>query len=122
MSDPRLLTDAELELMQVLWERGQGTVRQVLEGLEPGRAYTTVATILKIMHDKGFLEARREGRALVYLPALPREDYQARSVRHVVRDVFQGDRVGLVRSLVQAEQLDSDDLAALKALVAELEP
>jgi predicted transcriptional regulator len=123
-AEDRLLTDAELDHMRALWELQRGTVRQVHAALPQGdtaRAYTTVATILKIMETKGFISSSRDGRALVYAPVLARQDYQTRSVRHVVDTVFGGDAVSLVRRLVQAESLDADALAEMRALVEGLD-
>ena len=122
MSDARLLTEAELELMQVLWSRGPSTVREVMTALPDSRAYTTISTILRILDDKGFATSEKVGRAFRYAPAVDREVYQARNVRHVVDAVFEGDAVALVRRLVAAEDLGQDELSALKALVSELEP
>lgn len=113
----KLLTDAELELMTVLWDRGPSTTREVLDALSDGRAYTTVSTLLRILVDKEFLEARPEGRSHRYAPKLARGDYQARNLDHMVEGLFGGDPLGLVRTLVDAERLDEDQLADLRALV-----
>ncbi len=120
----RLLTDAELELMHQLWDHGDATVRALVDAQPAGqeRAYTTVATILQILREKGFVTAQKQGRAFVFAPAISREAYEARNLRQVVEDVFRGDAVSLVRRLVQAEQLDEDELAAMRALVQGLEP
>jgi predicted transcriptional regulator len=124
-TDDKLLTDAELAHMRALWDVGEGGGRDVQAALPPGegdRAYTTTASILKILQTKGFAKSRRQGRALVWRPAVARDAYQARSVRHVVDTVFEGDAVGLVRQLVQERGVDADTLAAMRALVEELEP
>lgn len=120
----RRLTDAELALMHVLWAQGPCTARQVLDALPPDRerAITTVSTILRILQDKGFVSAQAEGRAHRYAPTLDRESYQQGHVQQVVRDVFRGDPVDLVRQLVAAEALDPDEVAALRRLVSELDP
>ena len=113
----KLLTDAELELMTVLWDRGPSTTREVLDALDDGRAYTTVSTLLRILVDKDFLEAQPEGRSHRYAPRLARDAYQTRNLDHVVEGLFGGDPLGLVRRLVDAERLDEDQLADLRALV-----
>ncbi|MCK6502740.1 BlaI/MecI/CopY family transcriptional regulator [Myxococcota bacterium] len=121
---PTRLTDAELELMHLLWDQGPLTARQALAALpsDRERALTTVSTILRILQDKGFVQVQVQGRAHAYAPAVDRASYQRGHVQQVVRDVFHGDAVGLVRQLVQAEALDPDEVAALRALVAELAP
>ncbi len=122
MPDPRLLTAAELELMHVLWERGPSTVAEVIEGLQgPARAYTTVATLLKILDDKGFARTEREGRRLVYAPVVIRGEYEATAVRDVVQRVFSGDAAALVRALVDTEPLDDATRAELALLLIRAE-
>jgi predicted transcriptional regulator len=120
----RLLTDAELPLMHTLWDRGSATARAVHDALPPGdgRAYTTVATILKIMEDKGFLRSDRDGRAAVYTPTLSREAYEARNIKRVVDEVFRGDGKALVRQLARSEALPAAEREALAALLGALEP
>lgn len=126
MTTDRLLTDAELELMHVLWDRGPSTAREVLEALSDRRAetraYTTVATILNILRDKGFVRSDKAGRAFVFAPLTSREAYEATNLRHVVQEVFRGDAASLVRTLVTAEGLDPDELAEIRRLVEGLEP
>lgn len=117
-----LLTPAELELMRVLWARGPSTVREVGEALaeDPPRAYTTLATILRILEEKGFATRARVGRNDVFAAALSREVYEARGLRQVVHDLFADDPVALVRRLVRSESLSADELARLRALVEDL--
>ena len=116
----KLLTDAELELMQLLWRHGPLTARQALEHLPDDRAYTTVATILRILVEKGFASSAPQGRAHVFQPTLGRSEYQMRKVRHVVDDLFDGSPLDLVRQLVRRQALSEDEVAELKALVDEL--
>lgn len=113
----RLLTDAELEVMRALWERGEGTVRDVLGDLDRDLAYTTVSTTLRILEGKGFVTSRKEGRSHVYAPAESKPRYEARSVNHLLGSVFDGDRLALVRQLVESTPVDRDELAALHALL-----
>jgi len=117
-----LLSEAELELMHVLWLGGPVTVREVMAVVQDGRAYTTFSTILRILEQKGFATSERVGRAHRYCAVLGREAYETRKVKHVVASVFKGDAVALVRRLVEAEALGTDDHAALRAMVDSLEP
>lgn len=120
MSDERLLTEAELELMTPLWDLGEGTVRDVMAHLPPDRAYTTVSTLLRILEQKGFVTARVEGRRHVYVPTVPREGYERRGVKHLLSRLFRGDALGLVRHLVEDDDSLSDDaLRELQRLVDE---
>lgn len=118
MLDPRLLTAAELELMHALWAHGACTVGEVQAALGgPPRAYTTVATLLKILEAKGFATTERDGRRLVYAAAVARPTYEATAVRDVVQRVFAGDAAALVRALVEAEELDEAARAELARLL-----
>jgi len=113
----RLLTDAELELMQLLWRHGPATARATLEHLPDGRAYTTVSTILRILVDKGFAQAEPAGRAHVYRPLITRRDYQVRKLRAVVDGLFDGSPLDLVRQLVRSDEMSDDERQALKDFV-----
>lgn len=120
MTDERLLTEAELELMTTLWDLGEGTVRDVMAQLPPERAYTTVSTLLRILEQKGFVSPRAEGRRHVYVPVVPRDGYERRGVRHLLSRLFRGDAVTLVRHLVEDDDALSDDaLRELQQLVDE---
>lgn len=121
MNDTRLLTAAELELMHALWahaDAGPCTVAEVIEGLTgPPRAYTTVATLLKILEDKGFARSTLAGRKLLYAAAVDRPAYEGTAVKDVVARVFSGDAAALVRTLVKAEALTDAERATLRALL-----
>jgi BlaI family penicillinase repressor len=73
------LTEAEHRIMSVLWTRGEASVRELTDALEPvyGLAYTTVLTTVRIMADKGYVSFRKEGRAHIYAPALSQEGRNA---------------------------------------------
>ncbi|MCM2323596.1 MAG: BlaI/MecI/CopY family transcriptional regulator [Oligoflexia bacterium] len=119
-SSEKLLTDVELELMNILWSLGEGAVSDVLEKLPAGRelAYTSVSTILRILEQKGVLKARKEGRGHVYVPVLKKPDYEAKAVKHVVEKVFEGTPVALVRQLLNTVDLGPAELEELKSLLS----
>jgi predicted transcriptional regulator len=121
MEEERLLTEAELDIMDALWQAREGTVREIMAHLPPGRelAYTTVATMLRILEQKGFATSRLEQRKLVYAPALERQPYERRGLRHVVQRLFGGDPLSLVRALVDDTEMSEAELAELQALVDE---
>jgi predicted transcriptional regulator len=116
--DPRL-TDAELEIMNALWTTGEADVADIAAALGDGRAYTTVATLLKILENKGFATSRKYGRKLLYAPASARPTWQSATVGDLVRRVFAGDAKSLVRSLLDSGEVDADELAAIKKLLEE---
>jgi len=118
----RLLTEAELKIMTAVWRLGRASVRETMEALGPSRgtAYTTVATILKILETKGFLESRKNYGVLAYTPKVSREAYEAVSVRHLVRNVFQGVPSALVSRLLDDEGWTPEELHALRQRLQEL--
>ncbi len=116
---PKLLTEAELELMHVLWSHGPSTVRYVHRHISASRevAYTTIATVLKVLADKGFASTSKDGRALIYTAAVAEDRYAQRGVKHLVERLFSGNPVSLVRSLVASETLSADEIDELQALI-----
>jgi predicted transcriptional regulator len=118
---PDLLTDTELELMEVLWTLGEGSARAVMEALPPEgrRAYTTVATMLRVLEKKGLVSTRRDGRADLYLPLLSREDYELRSVQVLTKKLFDRRPAALVRRLLDAEDLSRDELEDIAKMLEE---
>jgi predicted transcriptional regulator len=116
----RLLTGTELELMTIVWELGGGTVADVLARLPPERplAYTSVATILRILEQKGVLRSEKQGRGHRYEPLVARDDYQAFALQQVVGNVFGGEPVELVRRLIDGG-LSDEEIASLRRLLKE---
>jgi predicted transcriptional regulator len=113
------LTPTELEMMNVIWRIGPCTVAQVREQLLPQRnlAYTSVSTIVRILEQKGCLTSQRVGRGHHYCAAFPKDEYQAMSLTHMVRDVFGGTPSLLVRQLLDSKSLSAEDLTQIRALL-----
>ena len=114
-----LLTDVELEFMNELWALGEGTVRDVLQSLPDDRnlAYTSAATILRILEQKGFATSRKVGKSHVYVPALGKGAYQSRSLRDLSMKLFDDTPASLVARLVNDEELTEEALGQIRALV-----
>ena len=114
-----MLTDVELELMTILWKLGEGSVADVLESLPKGRelAYTSVSTVLRILEQKAVVTARKEGRGHIYSPHVSKAEYEAKAVKHVVERVFDGAPAALVRQLLDAGQLNENDLREIQSLI-----
>ena len=108
---PPVLTEQELEIMKVVWERGSVTVRDVYETLRAQRqiAYTTVMTMMKILERKGHVKVSRADRAFVYRPARARQRVLGEMVREFVDRVFGGAAEPLVQHLVRDRHLTEDD-------------
>jgi predicted transcriptional regulator len=115
----KMLTEAELELMQILWKQGESSVADVLGAIPetPKPAYTTVSTLLRILEQKGVVRTRKEGRGHLYIPILTREEYEAKAVRQVVNRVFEGTPVALVKQLLNTVDLDPQELDEIRALL-----
>ena len=119
MKKSELLTEVELEFMNELWELGEGTVRDVLARLPEERnlAYTSGATILRILEQKGFVTSRKAGKSHVYVPTLAKDAYQIRSLNHLSAKLFDGTPASLVARLVNDDALSEDALGQIRALV-----
>ncbi len=105
--------------MSELWALGEGSVRDVLDRLPPDRnlAYTSGATILRILDEKGFVDSRKEGKTLVYRPLLEKNKYQTRSLQNLSRTLFDDTPATLVARLVDDAGLTPSDLEDIRALV-----
>ena len=113
------LTEVELEFMTELWALGEGSVRDVLARLAPERnlAYTSAATILRILEQKEFVTSRKRNNSLVYKPALAREAYQSKTLRNLSEKLFDGTPATLVARLVDDDGLSEDALEEIRALL-----
>lgn len=116
------IPDAELEVLQALWDLGQGTVRDLL-GHFPGgdRAYTTVQTLVSRLEAKGYVASKKDGRALVYTPQVERDELLTAELADVASRVTGGRASPLVLNLVEHSNLTPDDLRELRTLLDRLE-
>jgi len=114
-----LLTEVELEFMSELWALKEGTVRDVLARLPEDRnlAYTSAATIIRILEQKGFVTSRKEGKSHVYAPTLAKDAYQSRTLKDLSAKLFDDTPVSLVARLVNDDQLTEEALGQIRALV-----
>lgn len=117
----KTLTEQELEIMKVVWERKTATVRDVYETLRErkGVAYTTVMTMMNILEGKGHLVKRPEGRAYVYEPSQARTQVISGMVQEFVDRVFDGAARPLVLGLLQERKLSREDLEEISRLIDE---
>jgi len=115
----RKLTDAELEIMHVVWELDGGTVREVHQLLNQQRplAYTTVMTMMNILEEKGHLTRRKEGRAFRYQPVRPKSQVISGMVEDFVGRVFEGSATPLVLSLVKDHKISKKDLEEIARMI-----
>jgi predicted transcriptional regulator len=110
-------TPRELEILKVLWEQGPSSVREAharLLAREPGLAYNTVQTMLRIMEDKGLVHHHLDGRTFIYTAQFTRDE----STLRFLDRVFDGAAAELVQSLLRAERLSAAELDEMQALIA----
>jgi len=115
------LTPLEMEIMDVLWETGPANVQLVQQKLKRELAYTTVQTMLNILHRKGKVKRALKDRAYFYKPSITREKAISKQVIDVVDRLFGGSAESLVMSLVETKHLTPAKLARLQELVAEVQ-
>jgi predicted transcriptional regulator len=111
------MTPLELEIMQVLWETGPATVQQVQKELKRDLAYTTVQTMLTVLHRKQKVKRTLKDKAYIYKPAVSRTKFTGHAVREFIDRIFGGSAEGLVINLLQEKHLTSAKLAELHALI-----
>ena len=117
------LTPQELELMKIVWQKHQATVRDVYETLLEHRkiAYTTVMTMMRVLEKKGYVKTHRLNRAYVYRPTRPERQVQRSMVREFVDRVFNGSAQPLLVHLVEDRRLSPEELEELERLIREAE-
>ncbi|HSK78415.1 MAG TPA: BlaI/MecI/CopY family transcriptional regulator [Thermoanaerobaculia bacterium] len=113
------LGDLQLAIMRVLWSRGEATVADVHETLEPerGLALTTIATMLMKMEKKGVVSHRAEGRRFIYRPLVSEGQVTRSMVADLTSQLFRGDVTALVNHLLKEHEIDSSELAQLRSLI-----
>ena len=113
------LTEAELRIMNVLWEKGSATVHEVLQGMsaQPALAYNSVLTIIRILEKKGYVQHVKDRRAHVYMPKVDRKDATRFEVRHLVSRFFGNSDELLVLNILEEKSIDADELARLRQLL-----
>ncbi len=116
-----MLTEAELRIMAVLWQRGRATVREVLEDLEEPLAYNTVLTILRILERKGYVRHKQRGRAFVYFPIVQPAQVRRRVLQYVLSRFFENSPELLLANLLQHEQISPETWQRLKHLLESIE-
>ncbi|NKB67504.1 MAG: DeoR family transcriptional regulator [Candidatus Latescibacteria bacterium] len=108
------LTEREGQILNVLWQQGEATVEEVRQRLDTELAPSTLRTLLSIMEDRGYVVARKEGKAKVFCPAVAREAAQASALAMLKERLFGGSTRLLLSRLVEDEEISLEDLDALR--------
>ena len=115
------LSDLQVAVMRVLWDRGEATAAEVQRALRRSRglAITTVSTLLSRLEKRGLVEHREEGRAFVYRAAVGEPEVRKSMLGTLVRGLFAGDPTEVVSQLLSSRDVGPDDLARIESLIEE---
>jgi predicted transcriptional regulator len=118
------LTEAELRLMDVLWQEGPSTVQQVLELLpkKSPLAYNSVLTTIRILEKKGYVRHIKDGRAHIYRPLVEREEASRSEIRHLANRFFKNSHEMLALNILEERGVDADELNRLRQLLEDTQP
>ena len=121
-NEERQLTKAEMEIMNVLWERGEGmTTHEIIEEYpEPKPAYSTIATFLKILTNKGFIQSRKQeggGKTFVFTPTISREAYTNRVMKEVKITFFGNSLKSMLSFFAKQEEVSEKDLQEIMEMI-----
>ncbi|HLJ76052.1 MAG TPA: BlaI/MecI/CopY family transcriptional regulator [Acidobacteriaceae bacterium] len=113
------LTEAELRIMQVLWQKGPGTVQQILDSFpaEPALAYNTVLTTIRILERKGYVGHDKDGRAHIFRPLVKQDEASRSEIRHLVSRFFRNSHEDLVLNILEDRGIASEELDRLRKML-----
>jgi predicted transcriptional regulator len=115
------LTDAEAEVISVLWQTQTASVAEVVNAIKKTRSvsYSTVQTILRILEDKGYVSHQKVARAFIYRPIVDERVARRRALRHLVARLFNGSPSLLVLNVLEDTEMDADELNRVKKLIGD---
>ncbi len=116
---PRQLGRMQLKIMQILWEKGRATAREITDALGESEsvAHSTVQTLLRGLEDKQAAGHQTEGRTFVFFPLVQEENYRSSATRDLLHRVFGGDVGELVTHLLENERISSQELSQIRRLI-----
>jgi len=116
-------TESELEILQVIWKKGQCTVRDVHEELAKNKdaGYTTTLKLMQIMHDKGMVERDTTAKTHLYKSLITREQAQQTAINKIISTVFKGSTSDLVIQALGHHRASKDEIAAIKDYLKKFE-
>ncbi len=114
-----ILTEAELRIMNVLWDKGSATIHEVLQSLpdNPPLAYNTVLTIVRILEKKGYVKHEKDRRAHIYTASVDRKDATRSEVSRLVSRFFGNSHELLVMNILEEQSIDADELDRVRQLL-----
>jgi predicted transcriptional regulator len=112
------LTQRELDIMSVLWERGEATVTEVRDQVDPDLAYTSISSMIRTLEMKGYVSHRRgEGKTHVYFPVIDAEAAGESALSRVLNKIYGGSPIKLLAHLVDQNRLSEGELARMRELL-----
>jgi predicted transcriptional regulator len=114
----KTFTDKELEIMRVIWERGEATAKEIQEALPGERHYNSVLTIIRVLERKGHLAHRAEGKAHIYRAKAKPGKAQGRVISHLIEQLFGGSAAAMILHLVETGDLTEEDLREVREQIA----
>ena len=117
----QLPTEAELEILNILWALGPSTVRDVHTSSEKDTGYTTILKQMQVMAEKGLLSRREQFRSHVYEARIAKEQTQRQLARNLVRRAFDGSAKNLVLGALSSQKVSAKDLAEIRSILDEYE-
>ena len=120
MAEPQPLTDLQLAILRVLWDRGSATAAEITDALKSSRglAQQTIATILSRLERRGIVRHQTRQRQYIYSAILSEPDARRTMLAELTDRVFEGDVAALVSQLLSAREMSAGDLARVKALIS----
>lgn len=124
MTDAHLLTDLQIAIMRVLWDRGSASAAEICEALRPerGLAQSTVATLLTRLEKRGVVKHETRARQYVYYPTVTEPEVRRTMVSELTERLFDGDVTALMSHLLTARDMSEGDLAKVRQLIETHEP
>jgi predicted transcriptional regulator len=118
------LTEAELRLMKLLWQRGESAVSDLVAAIptDDALAYNSVLTTLRILEQKGYVEHRQEGRAFLYTPTVAEREASQSEIRHVLGRFFGNSREQLLLSLLGDDEISPEEIQRMKDAIRDAAP
>jgi predicted transcriptional regulator len=113
------LTEAELRIMNTLWQQGAGTVQQVLDWMpqKPALAYNSVLTTIRILEKKGYVGHLKDGRAHVYQPLVGQQEASRSEIRHLVNRFFRNSHEALLLNILRDDEINDQELKRLREML-----
>ncbi|HZY63109.1 MAG TPA: BlaI/MecI/CopY family transcriptional regulator [Edaphobacter sp.] len=113
------LTEAELRIMQVIWQTGPATVQQILDALTdpPALAYNTVLTTIRILERKGYVGHSKDGRAHIYRALVKRDEASRSEIRHLVSRFFQNSHEDLALNILEDRGVAPEEIKRLRQML-----